>query len=218
MLNTVIFDMDGLLIDSEPLWQEVGIQVLREFGISLTLEQYHSSTGLRTPEWIEHWFNEYNIDVKHAEETVKAIEDEAIQSIKTRGIAFEGTNYILDFFRKQDFKIGLATSSPLRLVEVVTEKLGIASYFSAYSSAESLPYGKPHPQVYLNCAEQLKAAPVHCLCFEDSFNGFISAKAARMKCIIVPAIDQQQNPKWNAADLQLKSLLDFNQQLLGTIF
>jgi len=214
MLNTVIFDMDGLLIDSEPLWQEVGIEVLKDFGIRLTVEQYQSSTGLRTPEWIEYWFNQFDIDIQHAEAAIKKIEQKAILNIEQKGNAFAGTGYILEFFKERNFKIGLATSSPLRLVEVVTKKLNIKEFFDAFSSAETLPYGKPHPLVYLNCAEQLKSSPMQCLCFEDSFNGLISAKAARMKCVVVPVKDQKNDLKWKAADLQLMSLMDFNVELL----
>lgn len=215
MLNTVIFDMDGLLIDSEPLWQEVGIEVLKDFGIRLTIEQYYSSTGLRTPEWIEYWFNQFNIDTQHAEAAIERIEQKAILNIEQKGNAFAGAGYILEFFKKINFKIGLATSSPLRLVEVVTKKLDIKEFFDAFSSAETLPHGKPHPLVYLNCAEQLKSSPMQCLCFEDSFNGLISAKAARMKCVVVPVKEQQGDLKWKAADLQLTSLLDFNKELLA---
>ena len=57
MLNTVIFDMDGLLIDSEPLWEESGRETLQRFNVKLSTEQYHISTGLRTSEWIQHWFH-----------------------------------------------------------------------------------------------------------------------------------------------------------------
>ena len=63
--TTVIFDMDGLLIDSEPLWEEAGAELLQSYGVELTSEQYQSSTGLRTREWITHWFNHFHIDNKY---------------------------------------------------------------------------------------------------------------------------------------------------------
>jgi mannitol-1-/sugar-/sorbitol-6-/2-deoxyglucose-6-phosphatase len=220
MLDTVIFDMDGLLIDSEPLWQKAGMQTLTDYGISITLEQYHETTGLRTPEWIEWWFTHYNINIEKAAAAITTIEDKAISLIEREGEAFQGTRYILDFFKKNNFTIGLATSSPLRLVEVVTRKLGIKDYFQAYSSAEHLAYGKPHPQVYINCAEALGVKPVQCVCFEDSFNGMISAKAAKMKCVVVPATGEYEKVKWHAADLKLSSLNDFDdaalRQLIST--
>ncbi|MEJ7737307.1 MAG: hexitol phosphatase HxpB [Chitinophagaceae bacterium] len=215
MLDTVIFDMDGLLIDSEPQWQLAGKETLHEFGISLTQEQYFSSTGLRTPEWIEYWFTHFRIDIVHAAEAIHTIEQRAIHNIRENAVAFPGTHYIIKFFKEKKFRMGLATSSPLRLVKVVTEKLGIIDVFDAVSSAEDLPHGKPHPQVYLNCASQLNVSPLQCICFEDSFNGLISAKAARMKCVVVPVKQQQKDRKWYAADLQLPSLLKFNDILLS---
>lgn len=215
MLNTVIFDMDGLLIDSEPLWQKAGMAALEKLGAKITVQQYYGSTGLRTPEWIEYWFDHFRIDRSQAVAAVKDIEDRSIEAIDSNGLAFPGTMYILDFFKDRKFKIGLATSSPLRLVNVVVKKLGIESYFDALSSAEGLPYGKPHPQVYINCASRLNVSPLQCLCFEDSFNGLISAKAARMKCIVVPVPTQQKELKWAAADLRLSSLLNFNELLLA---
>jgi beta-phosphoglucomutase-like phosphatase (HAD superfamily) len=211
VLNTVIFDMDGLLIDSEPHWQQAGMEALQQFGINLTLEQYHTSTGLRTPEWIEYWFDHYEIDIKHSPSTIKIIEDKAIDLIQNNGISFLGTNYILNFFKERKFKIGLATSSPLRLIQVVVEKLGIRDYFDGFSSAEGLLLGKPHPQVYINCADKLNVSPLTCICFEDSFNGIISAKAARMHCVAVPEPVQFDHKKWGAADVKISCLKDFNE-------
>ena len=214
MLNTVIFDMDGLLIDSEPLWQKAGMQTLKDYGISITVDDYHETTGLRTPEWIEWWFTFHKISIEHATAAINTIEQKAIELIGSEGLAYPGTKYILDFFKERNFHIGLATSSPMRLVEVVVRKLDIASYFKAYSSAEHLRYGKPHPEVYMNCAEALSVKPLNCVCFEDSFNGLISAKAAKMKCVAVPAAGEYGKPKWNAADLKLSSLNHFNETSL----
>lgn len=217
MLNTVIFDMDGLLIDSEPHWQRAGMEVLADYGATITLEQYYTSTGLRTREWLEYWFDYFSIHNNHTTEAIRLIEDKAIESIRKNGIAFPGTSYVLNFFRKKNFRIGLATSSPLRLVDVVIKKLGIEDFFDAFSSAEFLTLGKPHPQVYMNCAIELGVSPLHCICFEDSFNGVIAAKAARMRCIAVPAPSQFSDLRWGAADLKLASLLDVNESLIDEL-
>ena len=216
MLNTVIFDMDGLLIDSEPFWQEAGKETMAQFGVTLTHEQYHTSTGLRTEEWIEHWFRHFNIKEDRAD-AVTTIITKAIEKIYQSAEPMPGVNYIFEYFAKRKFKIGLATSSPKSLVDVVTEKLNIGSYLQAISSAEHLPYGKPHPQVFLNCAEHLGSSPLECVCFEDSFFGMIAAKAARMKCVVVPAPDQQKESRWSAADLRLSSLNNFNDLLLESL-
>ncbi len=213
-LNTVIFDMDGLLIDSEPLWQEAGRETLSTFDILLSDEQYHSSTGLRTPEWIDHWFRHFKIDKKHAASSIEAIETAALEKIKARAVGMKGVEDILQFFASNHFRIGLASSSPMRFIEAVVEKLQIGDFLHAVTSAENLPYGKPHPQVFIECAQTLKANPSACVVFEDSFNGMIAAKAAKMKCVVVPHPGVIQGKQWGAADMVIGSLKDFNEASL----
>ena len=213
--KAVIFDMDGLLIDSEPLWQEAGSETLLAFGVELSDEQYHSSTGLRTEEWIEHWFNYFNLSIEQAPAAIDTIIEKAIEKIGAEGVIFPGVDHIIHFFKERHFKIAIATSSPLSLVEVVLKKLNPRFAFDAITSAEKLPFGKPHPQVYLDCAATLNINPINCIAFEDSFNGMIAAKAAKMKCVVVPAASAYNDVKWGAADLKLKSLNAFNLSLLS---
>jgi sugar-phosphatase len=120
----------------------------------------------------------------------------------------------LNHLKNNGITIGLASSSPLALIDVVVDKLNIRSYFSAFASAEDLPFGKPHPQVYLNCAMALEQPPSRCICFEDSFNGLISAKSARMLCIAIPAPEFRHQPRFQAADLILNSLEEFDLDLI----
>jgi mannitol-1-/sugar-/sorbitol-6-/2-deoxyglucose-6-phosphatase len=87
---------------------------------------------------------------------------------------------------------------------------GIGGMFNVIRSSEHEKYGKTHPAVFLTTAEALHTAPVNCLVFEDSFNGLIAAKAARMKCVAVPAENHFLNPKFDIADLKLRSLEQFN--------
>ncbi|MFT3822446.1 MAG: hexitol phosphatase HxpB [Chitinophagaceae bacterium] len=215
--SSAIFDMDGLLIDSEPLWQEAGTETLQHFGVSLTPAQYHSTTGLRTPEWIDHWFTYFNIDKRSAPEAVDKILALALEKISAKGEALPGVQYIMEFFKEKGFKIGLASSSPLILINTVIDKLQIRPYLSAINSAEFLHYGKPHPQVFLDCATQLSVAPTTCICFEDSFNGMIAAKAARMRCVVIPAPEHHDETRWGAADLKLKRLDLFTEEKLALL-
>jgi len=209
--------MDGLLIDSEPLWQQAGAETLQEYGVTLTDEQYILTTGLRTPEWVDYWFTHFAISKERAKEAARQIEQAALNKIKEHGEAMEGVQYIMEFFKTNNFHIGLASSSPMRLIEAVVEKLNIQQYLNAITSAEHLPYGKPHPQVFLNCAELLQVAPTTCICFEDSFNGMIAAKAARMKCVVIPAPHVHHEGRWDAADRKLTSLSGFNKTVLETL-
>jgi sugar-phosphatase len=210
-LNTVIFDMDGLLIDSEPLWNEAAAEVFNYYGKKITDEEYATTTGLRTSEFVAWWLKDYKFDKAELDRAGNRIIDIVIEKIKARPKSMPGVHYIIDFFTERKFKIGLATSSPIRLVDTVTELLGIKPYLHAISSAEALEYGKPHPQVYLDCASELKSSPLECICFEDSFNGLIAAKAARMKCVVVPVQSQLKENKWSAADLKLSSLQNFSE-------
>ena len=120
-----------------------------------------------------------------------------------------GVQYIIRFFYERNFKIGVASSSPQKLIDLVLDMCGVKKVIKATASAEYLPYGKPHPQVYLNCAEMLGSVPLSCLCFEDSFPGLIAAKAARMKCVVVPHYHQHKDERWAAADLKISSLQNF---------
>lgn len=216
-LNTVIFDMDGLLIDSEPLWGQAAEEILAQFKVKLTAEQYHLHTGLRTREFLTWWFAYFNISPTHLDKAENDLIDLVMYKIGQNPRFMPGVPYIIDFFRERRFNIGLASSSPMRLIDFV-ENLGqMKGCFQVKTSAEFLSHGKPHPQVYLNCAEQLGASPLQCVAFEDSFNGMIAAKAARMKCVVVPAHDQQKQPHWAAADLKLSSLANFNELLLDGI-
>lgn len=209
--------MDGLLIDSEPLWQQAGAEMLQQFGVTLTEEEYNLTTGLRTPEWVDYWFTHFTIDKQQAVAAAKLVEETALDKIKKYGVAMPGVEYIMQFFKNNGFQIGLASSSPMRLIDAVVDKLNIRSYLNAITSAEHLPYGKPHPQVFLNCAQLLNVPPTVCICFEDSFNGMIAAKAARMKCVVVPAPHVHHQGRWDAADCKLSSLLQFNQALLESL-
>lgn len=209
--KAAIFDMDGVLIDSEPLWQQAGIETLSRYGISLTLEQYHTSTGLRTAEWVAHWFRQYQVPQEHAPEAIDIIIRKAIEKIALHGEAMPGVYEILNFFKAREIKTGLATSSPMALVDVVIDKLQLRDYFHTLTSAEHLPYGKPHPQVFLNCAEALGAQPEDCIVFEDSFNGIIAAKAAKMKCVVIPEASQYNADCWSAADIKLNTISAFLQ-------
>jgi len=128
-----------------------------------------------------------------------------------------GLAHIFNFFVDRNFKIGLASSSPLNLIDVVVDRLQIRNHLHAITSAAQLQYGKPHPEVYLNCALELGSAPMECVCFEDSFPGMIAVKAAAMKCIVVPDPMRNKDPRWSAADLKISSLQNFNELLLQSL-
>jgi len=202
--------MDGLLIDSEPLWSEAAIEVFSIYGKKITLADLATTTGLRTSEFVSWWLRDYKFDNTELEKIGEKIVELVIKKIRLEGKAMPGSDYILDFFHERGYKIGLATSSPMRVADAVLNLLQIEKYFQVKTSAEKLPYGKPHPQVYLECAAALHSSPLQCICFEDSVNGMIAVKAARMKCVVVPTYSQQKDEKWSIADLKISSLKNFS--------
>lgn len=216
-LNTVIFDMDGLLIDSEPLWGQAAEEFFSEYNIKFSREQYAKTTGMRTKEFLLFWFTYFKISetkLLHAEERIV---NRVIELVQQQGKPMPGVSYIFDFFKTRNFNIGLATSSGPALIEVVIDMMGIRNSLGALSSANDLAYGKPHPEVYLNCAEKLSVHPRQCICFEDSFNGMIAAKAAGMKCVIVPEPLTYPKTKWDAADMKVRTLNDFDEAHLKNL-
>lgn len=213
-INTVIFDIDGLLINSEPLWNQAAAEVFASRNVYISEEEYATTTGLRTKEFVAWWLTHFQQDPAIFPEVEKEIVTNVLDKIATKAETLPGVSYIFDFFATRGFKIGLATSSPPELIAIAKKITGIESYVMAATSAEDLPYGKPHPQVYLNCATALGVAPIHCVCFEDSFNGMVAAKAARMKCVVVPHASEQEHAKWGAADVKLNSLEQFTEQVL----
>ena len=207
--SAVIFDIDGLLINSEPLWNQAAAEIFRQYGIILTEEQYALTTGLRSKEFVTHWLLQHKIPSTEFERVEDKIVQLALKLIDKDATLMPGVEHIFQFFLKRDFKIGLATSSPAELIEWVKDKLGIRSFIQASCSAQHLPYAKPHPQVYLDCAAALHVSPLACICFEDSVYGRTAAKAARMTCVVVPSAEHIKLPHWGLADLKLSSLQNF---------
>lgn len=202
--------MDGLLIDSEPHWRAAEIEIFGALGLILTEEQCMQTMGLRLDEVVRHWHERH----PWQQRSLKEVESEILQAVEDRvnlyGTAMEGVAEILELFRRQNFRIALASSSSLRLITFVLRKLGIREAFEVVHSAEFEEYGKPHPAIFLSTARQLGLPPTQCLVFEDSFNGLIAAKAARMKAVAVPEGDAFAQTRYDFADLKLRSLSEFN--------
>ena len=148
-INTVIFDMDGLLIDSEPLWNEAADEVFSFYGKKLSPGDHAQTMGLRTSEFVAWWLRDYNFDETELEKAAHKIVDVVNDKIKRKAKVLPGVHYIINFFATRGFKIGLATSSPLLIVDTVAQLLDIDKYLDAKMSAEHLDYGKPVSYTHL---------------------------------------------------------------------
>lgn len=205
-IKGVIFDMDGLLIDSEPLWRKAICAIYNDLGYKMTEEMAASTTGMRSDEVAKHWLNYFG-DKTNTYKDVELNTLSLVQElIEKEGIMMPFVKETLDFFKDEQILIALASSSPLGIIQSVVEKLEIEKYFKVMCSAEFEEYGKPHPAVFISTANYLRVEPTDCIVFEDSIQGVIAAKAAKMKCIAVPSMQDYDNPKYSIADMKIKNL------------
>ena len=214
MIEAVIFDMDGLLIDSEPLWQEAEIEVYGQVGVPLTVEMTSQTMGLRTDEVTRHWHKRFPWKSPSQSEVSRILDETVIKRIIEKGQAKDGVDEAIKVCESLGLPMAIASSSPMKLIEAVVAKLGIADKIQTMHSAHNEEYGKPHPAVYLKTANELGVHPEHCLAFEDSANGVISAKAAKMKCIAIPEANARDDKRFGIADIVIHSLLDFAPHML----
>jgi sugar-phosphatase len=213
-VEAIIFDMDGLLVDSEPLWRIAEIETLSAVGVPITEEDAVQTTGLRTDEVVELWYARYPWPDPPRKEIEARIITRLIALVRERGELMPGVIETLQAVSGAGYPLAIASSSSSEIITAVLDTLGIASYFQVAQSAEHEPYGKPHPGVYIEAARRLGVEPRHCLAFEDSPNGVIAAKAARMRCIAVPDPALADDHRLRAADLILPSLAEFRLGLL----
>lgn len=206
-IATAIFDMDGLLIDSEPLWLQAEMDIFSSLGLDLSDRHNLPDTlGLRIDLVVRMWFQAMPWQGPSQQEVAGCIIERAIELVREKRPLLPGVQQALELCRSLDLNIGLASASPLHMQQQVLKMFDLESYFDQLVSAEYLPHSKPHPEVYLIAAERLGSDPQHCITLEDSFNGMIATKAARMKSIVIPAHEYSQDPRWALADLKLQSL------------
>ena len=202
--DAVLFDMDGVLVDSEPLWKIAMEEVFNGLGSKLTKTDFQKTVGMRIDQVIAFWKN-----IEGWKDQIQDIEfqiiDRMIQLINENGQPLPGVEDTVVHLNKIK-TVGLASSSPKKLIDSVLLKTQLHSYFHGVFSAETEPFGKPHPAVYLTAASTLGVQPNRCLVIEDSLNGIISAKAANMTVICIPEKTHIKNPKLILADFHFDSM------------
>lgn len=221
MIKAVIFDMDGLLLDSEPFWKEAEIEVFNEIGVPLTNDMCDTTVGIRVEEVTVHWYNIYKWDINKQGNSIKEISNRVIEKvinlINERAVPFEGVEYIVDFFKHRNIKTAIASSSSMLIINAVLEKFGFKDKFDVIHSAEREESGKPHPAVYLSTAKLLGELPENSLAFEDSYNGLLSARSAGMKTVVIPEKRFYNYRRFDVADLKLNSLKEFKVKHLEVL-
>jgi sugar-phosphatase len=224
-VQAVVLDMDGVLIDTEPVWRAAESDVFAGLGIALSESDVLESTGQPIEELIPIWRQRppaggsgltgaslAGASLTDAEVAGLVI-DQVIAHVKAEGQPMPGVTAALALFERYGLRLAIASSSPRRLIDAVCDRLGLGG-IDVRCSAMDEARGKPAPDVYLTAARRLGVAPVSCLAVEDSLNGLASARAAGMICVAVPDPLLAADPRYREADLVLRSLTDLDDATL----
>ena len=217
-VEAVILDMDGVLIDTEPAWRAAESAVFAGLGIPLSESDLLDSTGQPVEELIPVWRRRLPdaepTDTEVADtEVADRIIDRVIAHVQAEGEPMPGVTAAVALFERHGLRLAIASSSPLRMIDAVCDRLGL-DRIEVRCSAMDEVRGKPAPDVYLTAARRLGVAAAGCLALEDSPNGLASAKAAGMRCVAVPDPLLAADPRYREADLVLESLTGLDEAAL----
>jgi mannitol-1-/sugar-/sorbitol-6-/2-deoxyglucose-6-phosphatase len=212
-IKAVIFDMDGLIIDSEPLWRKAEISAFKEIGFDFTESMCASTMGMRIDQVVDHWWKKLKWKTPSQSKLVENIIDKMVYQIKSFGVAMPGLENTISMLNKNNIPIAIASSSSFLLIDTVVEKLKLKPFFDVIHSAENELKGKPDPAVFLSAAKLLNVNPKNCLVLEDSKAGMEAGLNAKMRTIVIPEIGT--NPEWIKKSFKkIDSLNDFKLDYL----
>lgn len=218
MQNAAIFDMDGLMVNSEPFWQQAQLEVFPTLGVSISQQDTIDTTGVRIDQIVEKYYKSQGWKNLSCKKVEKMILNRVIELVQEHKPMMPGLMPAIELFESLGFRLALASSSPMQLIQATLSAFELESRFEAVVSAEELPYGKPHPEVYLNAAEALGIHPFDCVALEDSFTGLLAAKSAQMKTIVVPELSHFAQERFAIADLKLQSLTELDAEKIKSLF
>jgi mannitol-1-/sugar-/sorbitol-6-/2-deoxyglucose-6-phosphatase len=217
-VEAVVLDMDGVLIDTEPVWRAAQSAVFAGFGVALSERDLLDSTGQPIEELIPVWRRRpVALDPAGAgltdAEIADLIIDRVIAYVTAEGQPMPGVTAAIALFERCGLRLAIASSSPLRLIDAVCDRLGLTR-IEVRCSAMDEARGKPAPDVYLAAARRLGVAAASCLALEDSPAGIASARSAGMRCVAVPDPLLAADPRYREADLVLESLTRLDEAAL----
>jgi HAD superfamily hydrolase (TIGR01509 family) len=188
----VLFDLDGVLIDTEPVWERVRRTFAEERGGEWTAGLQTRMMGVRTADW--------SLALSNATGGVTSPAAAAAEVIASLAAAYRQNLAVIDGARETvralspRFRLGLVSGSPAELIELTLELMGLTDCFEVAMSADEVAHGKPTPDPYLELAHRLGLDPALCVAVEDSANGIRSAAAAGARVVAIPRGDHQVDP------------------------
>lgn len=213
MIEAVIFDMDGLLVDSEPVWDKARRGMAEEVGKDWNEADHQAVMGVSTQAWADYMINRLELSLSPQE-----VQDQIIVrmlALYQTGIPYFPGAVEAVKLAAQHYPTALASGSHRALIDAVAADAALRGQFRIILSADEVGAGKPAPDVYLETAKRLEVKPEHCVCLEDSGNGILAGHRAGMRVIAVPDPRFPPAPdKLALADLILPSLSGFSLELI----
>jgi HAD superfamily hydrolase (TIGR01509 family) len=216
MIAAVVFDLDGVLIDSEPVWERVRRELVAERGGKWAADAQRKLMGMSTQEWARYLSEDLGVGLPPAE-VASLVVDRMAASYREHLPLLPGA---VEAVRRLAARcpLGLASSAPAALIDTVLESSGLRPYFPVTMSTEQVPHGKPAPDIYLAVTSQMGYYAPDCAAVEDSSNGLRSAAAAGLRVIAIPRPQYPPDPDaLAAASLVLPSLADLTPDAVAAL-
>jgi len=212
--KAVIFDMDGVLIDSEPLHKIIGLKMIQELRIPPNIEIFKRFTGTTVISMWEILAQEFPLK-QNPDELASIYNNRFAEKLKTSNnvLLFEGIIDVLEMLKNKGIQVALASSSSREIVDTVLNKFGLNKYFSVTVTGSDVKHSKPHPEIFLTASKKLDVSPSYCIVVEDSPNGVKAALLAGMGCIGFES--GKDHLDISEAKWILKSFKDFDYGLLA---
>ena len=217
MKSCVIFDMDGVLVDSEPLWWQAGVDALSSVGVALDHGWSDQTRGMRTDVALDYWFRKFPWSGRTIDALADDVNTRMLEVIRDSVVSLPGVLGVVDLLARREIPMGVCSSAPLYVIEATLRALELRDTIRCVVSAHNEPMGKPHPAAYLRCAAQMRVAPRDCIAIEDSVHGAIAAKAAQMKVVAVQGSIDFASGLFDFCDARLSTLCDFDETLLDAL-
>jgi mannitol-1-/sugar-/sorbitol-6-/2-deoxyglucose-6-phosphatase len=191
--------------------------VFGSLGLHLAEADVRQTMGLRIDDAVLHWWRRHPWQGLSPSQVERTVTSRVAELVGESGMPMPGALEAVALCRRLSLPVAVCSGSYAVVIEAALRRLGLDSEVSVWHSAEWDPLGKPHPGAYLSTATKLGVDPTGCLALEDSFNGAISAKAARMRVIAVPEPAALASPRWGFCDAILPSLDGFDEALLRSL-
>ena len=206
--KAVIFDMDGVIVDSESLWKRAEKDVFTSLGVDVTDEYSEMTKSMTTSDVTRFWYDKFPWQDKDLSVVEQMVISMVIELIETEDCQIDGVKEFIERLKTKNYKIGLATNSPNKIIATVLQKLDVLHLFDTLSSAEFEHNGKPDPAIYLTTAAKLNVSANNCIAIEDSYWGLLAAKNAGMTAVAFTNGNKDLN--FEIADFKFDYFENFN--------